>query len=73
MLADRFRDRAEDDARLGELVLEGGDDGDGIEDGIDGDAAGDDFIAFLVKFALLALLRTPARISCSFSGMPSLA
>ncbi len=37
MLVRRLRDRAEDDAGLGQLILERGGDGDGIEHGIDRD------------------------------------
>ena len=71
MLADGFRDRAEDDAGLGQFLLEGGDDRDRIEHGVDRDAARSDFRRF--RRIVGPPRSTPARISCSFSGMPSLA
>ncbi len=73
MLAHRLRDRHEDHAGLLQLLLEGGGDRDRIEHRIDRDAAGTEIAAgrIVVELARLALLRTPARISCSRSGMPS--
>ncbi len=57
MLADRFRDRHEDHARLLQLGLEGGGDRDRIEHGVDGDPAGKPLAAghLFVEFARLAL------------------
>src|SRR5690349_6223408 len=57
MLTDRFRNRHEDHADLLQLGLEGGGDRNGIEHGVDGDAAGTEISAgaLVVKHARLAL------------------
>ena len=56
VLAQRFRDRAEDHAGLGEFRLEGGDHGDRVEHGVHRHLAGGILTALLVEIALLALL-----------------
>src|SRR4029450_8687546 len=59
MIAQRLRDRAEDDAGLGELVLEGGDHRYRIEHRIDRDIAGAVDAGLLVERALVVLAATP--------------
>ena len=56
VLAQRFRDRAENHARLGKLRLEGGDNRDRVEHGIHRHPAGGIFTALLIQLAFLALL-----------------